>query len=217
MMQLFGKQSTSEVRLSVDAPLEEGQEFARCMYNRQDHEDILYHHNYKTRMEHAEATNRIRISFDQHAAHAIFAQWKERALQDADISGIQDPARRREWTVARIQELDHAFDRALGLRMSEQLRDDVLGSGQQMMQTGLNMADPLFDKVKKLSTGRMWRRNISGGVKRGRITTAKNAGFVLGGNSRRKAQQQLLSEAEPAAAASSSVVKDMDEMEEGEI
>lgn len=197
MVQLFGKQTTSEVRLMVDAPLDEMQEFPRCMYNKQDHEDSLYHHNFKTRTEHLDASNRIRISFDQHAAHAIFAQWKERAMQDADVSGIADAGQRSAWATARIQELDQAFDRALGLRMSEQLREDVLSSQAQVATTGTGF-DPLFDKQKKLSTGRMWRKNLQTN-KKGRIGTSGSAGAFL---SKRKVV---------------AAKKEEDEMEEGEI
>lgn len=198
MMQLFGKQTTSEVRLMVDAPLDEMQEFPRCMYNRQDHEDTLYHHNFKTRTEHLEATNRIRISFDQHAAHAIFAQWKERALRDACISGIKDAEQRSAWATERIQDLDAAFDRALGLRMSEQLREDVLSAAP--VATGIGF-DPLFDKQKKLSTGRMWRKNLMTN-KRGRIGTSASAAAFL---SKKKTVGKKEEQAE------------VDEMEEGEL
>lgn len=142
--QLFGKHSTSEIRLTVDAPLDEMQQYPRFMYDKQTHEDSMYHHNFVTRLEHTNAPNRIRLSFDQHAAHHLFAQWKDRALADAGISGIRGEVERKAWVQSRIRELDQAFDRSLGLRMSEQLRSDVVG--HDMAQTGeaiTNMAvDP---------------------------------------------------------------------------
>ena len=101
--QLFSKHSTSEIRLTVDAPADETQEYPRYMYDKQQHEDSMYHHNFVTRLEHTNAPNRIRISFDQNAAHNIFSQWKERVANDASITGIQSPAERMRWAKTRIQ------------------------------------------------------------------------------------------------------------------
>lgn len=52
--QLFAKQTTSEIRLTVDAPLDEMQEYPRFLYDKQQHEDSMYHHNYVVRMQHTE-------------------------------------------------------------------------------------------------------------------------------------------------------------------
>ena len=102
-MQLFGKHSTSEVRLTVDAPLEESDAYPRFMYNRQDHEDCLYHHNFVMRMQHLDSSSRIRISYDQNAAHEIFKTWTDRAIHDVSLSGISDEAVRQDWAVGRIK------------------------------------------------------------------------------------------------------------------
>lgn len=40
----------------------------------------MFYHNFVTRMEHMDAPNKIKLSFDQHAAHDIFAQWMNRSL-----------------------------------------------------------------------------------------------------------------------------------------
>lgn len=173
--QLFGKHSTSEVRLMVDAPSNEGQDFPRFLYSRQDHEDSLYHHNFVTRMQHLDSSSRIRISYDQNAAHSIFNAWKDRALQDASISGISDVPTRNMWVAIRIKELDQAFDRALGLRVSEDLKPYLLldlgeaaalcaaaGSGSSsdhaaMMQSmGYGI---LNEAIPKKNARRMWKKN----------------------------------------------------------
>ena len=70
-------------------------------------------------MQHLDSSSRIRISYDQNAAHSIFNSWKDRAMQDQSISGIPDEATRNVWVAMRIKELDQAFDRALGLRVSQ--------------------------------------------------------------------------------------------------
>ena len=55
------------------------------------------------------------------------------------------------------QELDHAFDRSLGLRMSEQLRHDVVGADHAaLLQTG-EILDFTADKKTR---DRMWQKNI---------------------------------------------------------
>lgn len=153
-VQLFGKHSTSEVRLTVDAPADELQEYPRFLFDKQQHEDSMYHHNFVTRLQHTEAPNRIRISFDQNAAHHIFAQWKERALADASISGIKDAQERRDWVMKRICELDQTFDRSLGLRVSQQLRDDVL--------CFLHGSVAVVSKENTRKRMSLWKKNLKG-------------------------------------------------------
>lgn len=89
--QLFGKQSTSETRLIVDAPLSSTGEYAREVYNRHVHDDCMFYHNFVTRMEHMDSSHKIKLSYDQHMAHDIFCEWMQRAYQDPEaISGIAD-------------------------------------------------------------------------------------------------------------------------------
>ena len=88
--------------------MSEEEEYPRFLYNRQEHEDSLYHHNTVVRMEHlvspSRAQHRIRMSFDQQAAHDIFGRWTERALvDDVSLSGIADEDRRHAWVASRIQ------------------------------------------------------------------------------------------------------------------
>lgn len=114
-----------------------------------------------------QANNRIRISFDQNAAHHILAQWKEKALADPSLSGIEAEAGRQDWASQRIRELDQAFDRSLGLRMSDKLRADVVGGCH--LDAGSSLVD-------KKTQSRMWRRNISGAnKKRGRAPALSSA------------------------------------------
>lgn len=217
--QLFGKHSTSEIRLTVDAPLEESREFPRYMYDKQKHEDSMYYHNFVTRFQHTEATNRIKLSFDQHAAHNIFAQWKDRVMTDASMSGIRDEDDRRTWVQARICELDQSFDRSLGLRMSEQLRDDVIAGHQHnALNPGADAASGtvIDNAMEKKVRNRMWRKNVNGAKKRGRASSGGGGGCTVftGGNSSLENQpdqctSNSFSRGQSAAGP--------DELEEGEI
>lgn len=179
-LQLFGKQSTSEVRLWVDAPINENTEFPRYLYNRQEHEDSLYHHNTVTRTQHLEATNRVRVSFDQHAAHDIFSSWKNRASEDVSLSGIQDTETRNEWIAARIQELDNAFDRALGLRICQDIKPYLILQGSAASHGGddavtMSCGGIMQMAIPKTDARRMWKRNVLSRRKRNKTDNAAAA------------------------------------------
>jgi hypothetical protein len=141
------------VRLWVDAPLDEGTAYPRYLYNRQEHERSMYFHNMVTRMQHLDASNRIRVSYDQHAAHGVFNSWKNRAMEDVTLSGIEDEQQRYEWIAARIKELDNAFDRALGLRVSHELKPYLFVGSSMGGDDVMQMA------IAKTDTRRMWNRN----------------------------------------------------------
>lgn len=168
-VQLFGKQSTSEVRLWVDAPVDEATAYPRYLYNRQEHENSLYHHNMVTRTQHLGANNRIRVSFDQHAAHDIFNTWKNRALEDVTLSGIKDVQARHEWIAARIKDLDDAFDRALGMRISQELKPYLsVGSEMATASTESGGGGIMQMAIPKTDARRMWKRNMLSRRKRNR-------------------------------------------------
>lgn len=158
--QLFGKQSTSEVRLWVDAPANENTTYPRYLYNRQEHEQSLYHHNAVTRTQHMDASNRVRVSFDQHAAHDIFNTWKNRASEDVTLSGISDAQSRHQWIAGRIKELDNAFDRALGLRISHELRPYLFVENPDI-DLSLSSGGIMQMAIPKTDARRMWKRNTT--------------------------------------------------------
>jgi hypothetical protein len=126
-VQLYGKEQTSEVRLVVDAPADDTATFPRFLYDKKVHEECLYYFNKITRWEHVKAPNRIKVSFDQHAAHEILSLWADRAMHDSSLSGVHDDESRHAWIVTRIRALDCEHDRALGLRVSERLGAYITG------------------------------------------------------------------------------------------
>ena len=207
----------------MDAPINENTAYPRYLYNRQEHEDSLYHHNTVTRTQHLEATNRVRVSFDQHAAHDIFNSWKNRASEDISLSGIEDVEARHEWIASRIKELDNAFDRALGLRICQEIKPYLLlqgsaaggGDDSVMMSCGgiMQMAIP------KTDARRMWKRNVLSRRKRNKTDNAAAAAvansiapFPSFGTSAR-----TMSRFAPLASAAAHDENDEEEPEEGEV
>ena len=164
--ELFGNDTASETRLVIDAPEKEEDEYPRDMYIRQDYQDAMYYHNNVTRLQHLAATNRIRISYDQNTAHHIFSVWKDRALSDASISGISHQDQRREWVTARITVLDYLAGRALGLRVSEELKGFLAGRNEdpgEGASADIDMLDMVLD-MKQLRQA--WKKNKTQGRKR---------------------------------------------------
>ncbi len=173
--QLFGKQSTSEVRLVVDAP-SGGTDctagYARRTFNRQEHDDCMFYHNFVTRMEHMDSDAKIKLSYDQHAAHDIIKDWVHHAKTKENMS---------EQTIAMLlQDLDGMYESSLALQFCPQLRErmgmlpldihkeqEFVGGSYGEYECGAGTE--ATHQQRKVQMQRLWKKNMNVDIEKKRL------------------------------------------------
>jgi hypothetical protein len=187
--QLFGKQSTSEVRLVVDAPAggtDPSAEYARRMFNRQEHDDCMFHHNFVTRMEHMESDEKIKLSYDQHAAHDIIKDWMQHAstkenMQQEDICRL-------------IKDLDIMYDSSLAIQYCPELRTcigmgpidtekeaEFVGGSHGAYTSSAECAE--MHQQRKVQMQRLWKKNMNVDVEKKRTKNMESIRMQAAGPS----------------------------------
>lgn len=184
--QLFGKQSTSEARLIVDAPASPEDKYARVVYSRHVHDNCMYYHNFMTRLEHLDSASKIKLSYDQHMSHAILCEWMHRAFNDQNMSGIPDLEARKEWIGSIIKELHETYKQSLGLGLCSALQtfcpdiefptdeeaallaiEQPLPAAASAAETLLLEGDDVTQHEKQVQ--RLWRKNMNHDVARRKL------------------------------------------------
>jgi hypothetical protein len=170
--QHFGKQSSSEARLIVDAPASDLEEYPRSLYNRHVHDDCLFHHNFVTRLEHLDAPNKVKLSYDQHMAHEILCEWMDKALESDDLSGISDTEKRKTWATALLRQVDDMYNTTLGLCLCShvqqiaQLRDHPIVDDDEAVLAITAPAEDIATEEQKVKMQRLWKKNMNTDVER---------------------------------------------------
>jgi hypothetical protein len=169
--QHFGKQSSSEARLLVDAPQTEVEEYGRQLYNRHIHDDCLFYHNFVTRLEHQEAPNKIKLSYDQHMAHEIICQWMKKACDEEDFSGLKNSEERKSWVSKTLKDIDNMYDRTLGLCLCPEVQEFAKLREGTINEEEAVLAITPPDEVQatpeqQIQMRRLWKKNTNADVER---------------------------------------------------
>ena len=151
---------------------------SRDLYNRHTHDDCMFHHNFVTRLEHLDAPNKIKLSYDQHMAHEIICSWMDRALQDEDFSGITDLSLRKEWVQSTLKEMDGMYAQTLGLCLCKRVQDFATLREEPLTEEAAVQAITAPDEVQateeqQIQMRRLWKKNMTTEGERRRVP--KNA------------------------------------------
>jgi hypothetical protein len=104
-------------------------------------------------------------------AHEILCEWMDRAMSDADFSGMDDESRRKGWVASMLKQVDEMYDQTLGLclcpkvQCAVQLRDQALSEEEAVMAITAP-AEDVATEEEKIKMQRLWKKNMNADVEK---------------------------------------------------